>query len=264
MQLRLAILLLLISLSSASGSNCFASESDPSRGKTTPAHAEQPLSYDGQLAVHVAQELIQQKKYPEALKQVDNAIRSDGKSGIPYMLKAYILDQQGKTKGAANAYGAAIKRSPGNGFIRNAFGMHLCEQKDYAQADANFLLAVKDKTYPFSHQAYENAARCAFKFNDLGKSELYAREALSINADSASALATMTQIKVKQASYFEARAFIQRLESLAPLDASQLQIAIQIEKSAGDDRSAAQYQKKLDIVMQSQIQPPKGEGQKKP
>ncbi|MEO6173504.1 MAG: hypothetical protein ABIP02_10350 [Arenimonas sp.] len=253
-----------ISLLSASGSSCIAGESNPSLANAASAHAEKPLSYDGQLAVYVAQELIQQKNYPEALKQADNAIRFDGKAGIPYMVKAFILDRQGKTKEAASAYANAIKRSPSNGYIRNAFGNHLCVQKDYSQAEVNFLLAVQDTNYPLPSQAYENAAQCAFQNNDLIKSELHAREALAINADSTSALSTMTQIKFKQSNFFEARAFIQRLESLAPLDASQLQAAIQIEKSAGDDRAAAQYQKKLDIVMQSQIQPPTGEGQKKP
>ena len=78
------------------------------------------------------------------------------------------------------------------------------------------------------------------------------------------ALVVMAKIKHQQSKYFEARAFIQRREAAGPLDLSLLQLAQQIEKSAGDDRAAANYQKQLELISQAQIQPPTGEGQKKP
>ena len=225
---------------------------------------QKPMSYAGQMAVATAQEFISQKKYDDALKQADIAIRSDSKSGIPYMVKAFVLDQQNEPKKAGSTYAKAIALSPDNGYVLNAFALHLCHQQQYEKADAHFLKAAVDSLYPLAYQALDNASRCALKNADLALAEQRARAALSINPESAGALEVMAQVKFKQGNSFEARAFIQRREAMAPLPAELLKLAQQIEKSAGDDRAAANYQKQLELISQAQIQPPKGEGQKKP
>jgi type IV pilus assembly protein PilF len=245
----------LFSLLLATSACCYA------QGTNNP---EALLSYNGQQAVMLAQELIRQKKYPEALKEADKAIKTDPKAGTPYMVKAFIYDLLGETKKAAAMHSKAVALTPNNGYVRNAYAAHLCEQKQYVEADNMFLLATQDRHYPFAYQALENAAQCAFENDDLALAEQRARSALAVNTESSGALLTMAQIKFKQSKFFEARAFIQRLESLGPLSASILKLALQIEKSAGDDRAAANYQKQLELISQAQIQPPTGEGQKKP
>jgi len=90
------------------------------------------------------------------------------------------------------------------------------------------------------------------------------RSALIADPDSRQSLELMAEIKFSQSRFFDARAFMQRREALGPLNVPLLQLAQKIEKSAGDDRAAAKYQKELDTLSQAQIQPPTGEGQKKP
>jgi type IV pilus assembly protein PilF len=233
-------------------------------GACLAAALEKPLSYKAQMAVEVAQEFVRQNKYDEAIKQADIAIRSDPKSGVPYMVKGFILDRKNQYSKATDAFTKAVKLSPNNGFVLNAFGVHLCDQKQYVKADAAFLQASLDNNYPLAYQALENAGQCALANENNAVAEERARAALAINAERASALETMTQVKFKQGNFFEARAFMQRREALGPLSISLLQLAQQLETSAGDNRAAAQYQKQLDTLLQDQIQPPTGEGQKKP
>lgn len=223
-----------------------------------------PLSYKGQSAIGVAQLFINRKDYVAALKQAERAISSDPKSGVPYMVKAFILDQQKESKKAGSAYLKAVALSPMNGQVLNAYAVHLCQKGQYDDADANFVKAAADSNYPAAYEAFANAAQCNFQNNNLMLAEDRARSALALNPESVSALEIMTQVKFRQSSFFEARAFMQRREALGLLSVSLLQLAHQIEKSAGDDRAAAQYQKQLDILLQAQIQPPTGEGQKKP
>lgn len=260
MQRKAAIQIAFFSLLLASGSICTAGKAS----KPSDDSGEQPLSYKGQVAVTLAQELIDEQKYDEALKQAEIAVRSDSKSGTPYMVKAFILGKMGDPKKADSAYAKAVSLSPKNGYIRNAYATHLCMQHQYAEADQNFLLATLDVNYPLAAQALDNAAQCAYDNKNLLVAEARARAALELDQDSLNSLATMSRIKFDQSNFFEARAFIQRFEALEPLNASLLELAQQIEKSAGDDRAAAQYQKRLEIVLQTQIQPPTGEGQKKP
>jgi len=225
---------------------------------------EKPLSYAGQNAIAYAQDYVGEKKYEDAMKQAEAAIRSDPKSGVPYMVKGFIYDLQNDTQKASKAFSKAIALSPQNGYVLTAYAKHLCSKLQFQQADAAFLKATQDSLYPLSSKALEGAAQCAMTKEDFDLAEVRARAALALSPESAVALETMAQVKFKQSNSFEARAFMQRREALGPLNVPMLQLANQIEKSAGDDRAAAQYQKQLDILLQAQIQPPTGEGQKKP
>lgn len=246
----------------ASTASCFAQTETSQRVVSVP---EKPLSYAGQRAVSAAKELIALKNYKDAMKQANVAIRADPKSGIPHMVKAYIHGQQDEPKKATDSYVKALSLSPTNGYVLNNYAQHLCKQKQHFElADANFLKATKDSNYPMAHQSLENAASCALKNDDMARAELRARAALFVKPDSASALETLAQVNARQSKFLEARAFLQRREALGPLGASLLELASQIEKSAGDDRAAAGYKKQLDILLQAQVQPPTGEGQKKP
>lgn len=267
MRPKATIAVAMISLSLAGGlfwGDPAAGQNSRTTSSASKKNAETPLSYQGRLAISVAEELAMQKKYTEALKQADNAIRTDPKSGTPHIIRAYILDMLGDSRKASASFKKAIKLSPHNGYVRYSYASHLCGLQDFPAADENYLLATKDASYPIAHKAYEGAAECALKAEKLDAAEAHARAALAIAPENIGALATMARIMHKQSKYFEARAFIQRREAAGPLNVPLLQLAQQIEKSAGDDRAAAKYQKQLELMSQAQIQPPKGEGQKKP
>lgn len=240
---------------------CIAKEPAAS---TSIAVKEAPLSYRGKNAIALAQKLIDRGDYANAMKQTEIAIKSDPKAGAPHMVKAYIFDRQKQSKKAGNEYARALSLSPNNGFILNAYAVHLCEKAQYDQADVYFLKATADSNFPSQLEAIENASQCSLKNNNFASAEDRARVALSFNPESISALEVMAQVKFKQSLFMEARAFMQRREALGPLNLPLLQLAHQIEKSAGDDRAAAQYQRQFDLLLQAQIQPPTGEGQKKP
>ena len=223
-----------------------------------------PLSYKGQSAIGVAQLFIDRKDYVAALKQAERAISFDPKSGVPYMIKAFILDQQRESKKASAVYLKAVALSPNNGQVLNAYAVHLCQKAQYDAADAYFMKATVDSRSQIANEAFENAAQCNLQNNNFPLAEDRARAALALNPESVGALEIMTQVKFRQSNFFEARAFMQRREALGPLSVSLLQLAQQIEKLAGDDRAAAQYEKQLDLLLQTQIQPPTGEGQKNP
>lgn len=267
MQPKASVLLAMISLSLASGlfwGNHAAGKVSNSTKPPATKTPEIPLSYNGRMAVSAAEELVRQKKYSEALAQADNAVRADPKSGMSHMVKAFILDKLGESNKASGSFKKAVKLSPHNGYVRYTYANHLCDLKDFPAADENYLIAAKDANYPIAHKAYEGAAECALRAEKLDVAEAHARAALAIEPENAGALATMARIMHKQSKFFEARAFIQRREAAGPLDMPLLQLAQQIEKSAGDDRAAAKYQKQLELISQAPIQPPKGEGQKKP
>ena len=248
MRRRSALLLLIFASVIVDASSAIAKQAPVAKGVLS--SAEKPMTYRGQNAITISQELISKQDYAGALKQVEVAISSDPKSGIPYMVKAFLLDQTNQSKKAGEAFKKAVSLSPTNGFVLNSYAVYACEKGRFDEADSYFMKAAVHGSFILTTEAFENAAQCSLKNNDFKLSE--------------SALETLIFVEVHLGSFMEARAFMQRREALGPLDVSLLEIAQQIEKAAGDERAAAQYKKQLDLLEQAQIPPPTGEGQKKP
>ncbi len=262
MRRRSALLLLIFASVIVDASSAIAKQAPVAKGVLS--SAEKPMTYRGQNAITISQELISKQDYTGALKQVEVAISSDPKSGIPYMVKAFLLDQTNQSKKAGEAFKKAVSLSPTNGFVLNSYAVYACEKGRFDEADSYFMKAAVHGSFILTTEAFENAAQCSLKNNDFKLSESRARTALDLSPESVSALETLIFVEVHLGSFMEARAFMQRREALGPLDVSLLEIAQQIEKAAGDERAAAQYKKQLDLLEQAQIPPPTGEGQKKP
>jgi type IV pilus assembly protein PilF len=220
---------------------------------------EEPLSLAAQEAIDNTQQLIAAGKLNEALAVTDRAIAFDPKSGVPYMAKAYVYDRLGDTKKAGQLYKKAMTLSPNNGYILNAVGVRACTDGHADQADVYFVKALTDPYYGTPYQAMENAGNCALKNQKLDIAETRYRTALETNIGSAQALEGLASISFEKQNFLEARAFLQRRELLGPLNAKQLELAVKIEKLAGDDRNAAIYQKRFD-ELQLVAPLPVGEG----
>jgi type IV pilus assembly protein PilF len=221
---------------------------------------ESPIRPIALETINSAQQLIDDGKLNEAMALVDKAISYDRKSGLPLMAKAYIYDQMGEPKKAWPFYKKALSLSPTNGYVLNAAGVHACAHGRAEQADGYFMKAITDPDYAAPYTALENAGNCSLKNQKPADAEIRYRNALLSNPNATLALEGMAMINFKKNQFMEARAFLQRRESVIALTPALLELAIKIEKAAGDDRAAAVYQKKFDELTPLS-QAPVGEGQ---
>jgi type IV pilus assembly protein PilF len=229
---------------------------------STAAAENAPLSYAAERYIGISQDLMAQGNLAEALSNAEQATRADPKSGLAQVHKAQVLEKMNRLQKATQAYAKALKLSPNDGYVLNAVALNTCANGKAVESDALFVRAVQDLAYQIPQQALQNAGACAYKAGNMALAEQRFRAALSVEPESALSLELMAVIKFKQASFFEARAFMQRREALGALDSTQLQLAHDIEKAAGDDRAATKYKQQLDTILQAQIQaqPPTGEG----
>jgi type IV pilus assembly protein PilF len=221
---------------------------------------ESPIAPIALETINSAQQLIDEGKLNEAMALVNKAIGYDRKSGLPLMAKAYIYDQMGEPKKAWPLHKKALSLSPKNGYVLNAAGVHACAQGRAELADAYFMKAIADPDYPAPYTALENAGNCALKNQKPADAEARYRNALLSNPNAIVALEGMATINFQKNQFMEARAFLQRRESVIALTPALLKLAIKIEKAAGDDRAAASYQKKFEELAPL-TQAPVGEGQ---
>src|SRR5688572_31731322 len=97
---------------------------------------KEEISQTGQANVHLAQSYMQAGKYELALDRVDRALRSDPGSADAHVVKGLILERLDQRASAGEHYVRAAKLAPEKGFALNAAGVFLCENRNFAEAEA--------------------------------------------------------------------------------------------------------------------------------
>lgn len=185
-----------------------------------------------------------------AESQVRRAIALDRKHPDSYTALAVIMQLQGRSEQAGEAYAQALALDTARGELLNNQAAWLCGQGHAAEALVLLDRAVADPDYhPLS--ALANAGACALRSGQFVRAERDLRQALELQPDHPQALAAMAQLQLQRGNAMAARAFYQRRMAAAPADASVLQLAAEVEQALGD-RAAAEHHKQQLRVMQGQ------------
>ena len=94
--------------------------------------------------------------------------------------------------------------------------------------------------------AYTNAGVCASLVPDDAAAEKYFRRAIEINPNFPEPLYQLAQLGYRLKKYLQARAFIERFNSVTPQQRPEaLYLAMQIERALNNQQGAADYAKQL-------------------
>lgn len=181
-----------------------------------------------------------------AMEKLETALRHDPQHVPAHLSLAMIHERLGDDASAERHYRAADRLAPEDGGTQNAYGVFLCRQQDYREADAHFLTATRDPFYGTPEVAWANAGVCARRAGRLEDATEYLRQALDIDSRNPDALYQLADIYLSQGEAFRARAFLQRLESLGSRDPATLLLGFQIESSLGNRDLARQYADSLE------------------
>lgn len=210
---------------------------------TTPNKKVSPdevASVNVQLGVHY----FQQKEYAVALERLKTAIDAKPDSASAHAVIALVYDALDDSQ-ALIQYQTAIDLTPGDspdfGDIHNNYGAYLCKKGKLEKAEAEFLLAIKNKLYRTPASAYENLALCALKKPDEAKAVEFFRKALEIAPTMPRSLFQMADIKLRRKEYLAARAYIERFHAANEATATSLWLGIRIERNLGDRKAVFSY-----------------------
>lgn len=104
---------------------------------------------------------LQKGDYSQAKFNLSKALELSPNSSEANYAFAYYLQKTGETALADRYYQTALSIAPNNGDTRNNYGVFLCEQQRYEEAQEQFLFATRLKDYIRSASTYENLAICA-------------------------------------------------------------------------------------------------------
>ena len=147
----------------------------------------------------------------------------------------------GENEKAEKHFKEAVSRSPQYSEAQNNYGVFLCQQGQYEEAEKRFLKAVENPLYQSAAMAFENAGLCTREIPDLVKAESYFRRALQINPNLSKSLMGMADLSYEQKNYMQARAYVQRFNSVSPWTPQSLLTAIKTESKLGNEDAVSSY-----------------------
>lgn len=152
---------------------------------------------------------------PERAKgKLLSALQQDPLSPTTYGAMAHYLETTGNPEGAEQYHQKALKIAPGKGQALNNYGGFLCRQGQYAKAQTYFKAAVSDPDYVNVAQAYENAAMCAIKSNDIVLAEGFYKRALQHDNERLSSLLGLASLYFSEHKPTESAEYLLRYRTM--------------------------------------------------
>lgn len=168
--------------------------------KETQVNTQQATS----VRVSLGLRYLQKGDFEQAKFNLSKALELSPKSAQANYAFAYYLQKTGELNLADTYYQKAISIEPNNGDTRNNYGVFLCEQQKYAQAQEQFLYATQITDYIRSASTYENLAICAQAQQNIPQALEYLSLAEHHHARPAKILALKAELQYQSGQFAKA------------------------------------------------------------
>jgi len=189
---------------------------------------------------------MQQGNYNEALVKLNRALKMDPELARAHHYIAELYNRLEQQQLADKHFVKSLTLDPQDAAAQNNYGVFLCAQGRFTEAEPHFLAAVRNPLYSGRAGSYENAGVCAAQSADNVSAEKYLRAALKLNPRLPKSLYQMAGISYQEQNYLQARAYLQRFEAVAAPGADSLWLGFRIEKQNGNNEAAADYAQQLE------------------
>jgi len=180
-----------------------------------------------------------------ALEKLKRAVADDKTYAPAHTMLGVLYESLGMNEDAGKEYRLAVNYDPKDGEVNNNYAAYLCSVGKGKEAQKYFETAFTAPFYSTPQVAYANAGLCALGMNDLDKAETYLRQSLKYNVEISASLLGLSSLNYRNGEYLNARAFLQRYESIEKETAESLMLGYQIERALGDQKAAKDYMKQL-------------------
>ena len=155
---------------------------------------------------------------------------------------AHYFDSVGEPEQAIASYETALSVKPDDADTLNNYGVFLCKQERYQDAEKQILKAIAQPSYILVSQSYENLALCQLKAKAFTKAELYFDKAILHSPSSASSLLHMVRLQYAKADYKNAHLYLKRYEKATRrFSPNALALAFKIFEKQRDRKTAKNY-----------------------
>lgn len=184
---------------------------------------------------------MQRGDYQVALDKLQRSLEQDPNLPSTHNTIAVLYQRLGEKDKAEYHFKEAVKRAPDYSEAQNNYGVFLCQQKRYKEAEQRFLEAIKNPLYNNADQALENAGICVGLIPDATLAEQYFRKALQINPKLSKSLLQMAELSYLNIEYDKAKSYLDRHQAVSQWTPQALLLAMKLAKKMGDKDAVASY-----------------------
>lgn len=228
-------------------SACITSTSGPAR---TPPSDRDAARANTSLGLNY----MRQGNYELAMEKLRRAIDQEPDLPEAHAAIALVYGRLGESLDADRHYRKALQLAPADPDIQNNYGVFLCGQKRYAEADKFFLRAAENPRYRTPEAAWTNAGVCVRNVPAPEKAETYFRQALARNPGFPDALWQMADLSFERGHQLQARAFLERRLGAGEASPEALWLGVRLEHSLGHAGVAKEYAQRLKTEFPTSVQ----------
>ncbi len=159
----------------------------------------------------LAMNYIQSGDYAQARFNLATALEFAPELAEVHSGFAYYFQTVGETKQAETYYQQALAIAPKDGDILNNYGVFLCRNGQFENAEQQFLTAVTITEYIRVAESYENASFCAVKNDDFTKAERFLMQALQHSPERFSSLVSYAELMYAMGQYLKSRKALKQI-----------------------------------------------------
>ena len=181
---------------------------------------------------------LRQGRLTLALARLDRALEHDPRLAEAHTAIAMVYDRLGDVDVARDHHRRAIRLAPDDPAAANSYGVFLCRQALWSDAEPMFLRAARSPRYHTPEVALTNAGICARGAGDGAKAERYLRDALARNPNYPDGLFNMAALAFASNELGEARHFLDRHFAAAPDSPQAALLCFRVEAGLGNPDNA--------------------------
>lgn len=132
---------------------------------------------DSRIALGLA--YLKNGQWGKARQNLETAVQVAPKYHSSLISFAYYLQEVGENEQAELQYKTALRYSPNNGDLLNNYGVFLCRQDRFDEAQRAFANAIVQPRFYMLSGSYENAALCALKAGEKDEAKIWFKKAVA-------------------------------------------------------------------------------------
>ena len=206
---------------------------EDSRDRVT-ASDETDASKRARVRLELAGAYFGRGQFEVALDQVKLAIQADSSIGEAYNLRGLIYASLGDDRLAEESFRRALQINSRDADAMQNFGWYLCQRKRYAEAQAQFELAIAVPQYRDTARTMLTQGVCQMQAGQLDAAERALMRAYEFDPSNANAAFNLADVLYRRKDYERARFYVRRVNTNAEsANAQSLWLAARIENRLG-------------------------------
>jgi type IV pilus assembly protein PilF len=158
---------------------------------------------------------------------------------------ALLMQRLGENAKAEASFRKAIELDPKDSQAHNNFGIFLCEQKRYGEAQKEFKAALANPLYSTPQGAYANSGLCYLNQGDYKHADVAFNKALKIYPGFPSALYGLARVAADEGDWKSADKYLGRIQGRAHYSPPILALCMKVKQHVGDLMGATQCARDL-------------------